>query len=119
MCPDVKAPAALWPMRSGRDDLGGEQTWRPEHYEISAASKHGPASCRESRSEAGSRPHLRWGKADDTGEETGTSTRWDRRGRGSSIQGQTVGDNVGKLPWAAGTGNNLQGLSKRGQKPKG
>jgi hypothetical protein len=41
-----------------------------------------------------------------------------RRGRGSSIQEQTVGDNVGKLPWAAGTGNNLQGLSKRGQKPK-
>jgi hypothetical protein len=34
------------------------------------------------------------------------------------IQEQTVGDNVGKLPWAAGTGNNLQGLSKRGQKPK-
>ena len=41
-----------------------------------------------------------------------------RRGRGSSIQEQTVGDNVGKLPWAAGTGYNLQGLSKRGQKPK-
>src|ERR1700756_5521178 len=41
-----------------------------------------------------------------------------RRGRGSSIQVQTVGHNVGKLPWAAGTGNNLQGLSKRGQKPK-
>jgi hypothetical protein len=41
-----------------------------------------------------------------------------RRGRGSSIQEQTVGHNVGKLPWAAGTGYNLQGLSKRGQKPK-
>ena len=41
-----------------------------------------------------------------------------RRGRGSSIQGKTVGHNVGKLPWAAGTGYNLQGLSKRGQKPK-
>src|SRR5262249_44663433 len=25
---------------------------------------------------------------------------------------------LGKLPWAAGTGYNLQGLSKRGQKPK-
>jgi hypothetical protein len=25
-----------------------------------------------------------------------------RRGRGSSIQGKTFGDNVGKLPWAAG-----------------
>src|SRR5262249_6289793 len=40
------------------------------------------------------------------------------RNRSSSIQEQTVGDNVGKLPWAAGTGNNLQGLCKRGQKPK-
>jgi hypothetical protein len=37
-----------------------------------------------------------------------------RRGRGSSIQGKVLGNNVGKLPWAAGTGNNLQGLSKRG-----
>src|SRR6266566_4985354 len=111
-------------MRNGRDDLGGEQTWRPEHYEISAASKHGSASCRESRSDAGSRPHLRWGKADDTGEATGTSTRWDRRGTGSSIQGKIFRDNVGKLPWAAGAADNLQGLFERGQcrrrrEPKG
>src|ERR1700736_3166105 len=105
-------------MRSGRDDLGGEQTWRPEHYEISAASKHGSASCRESRNEAGSRPHLRWGKADDTGEETGKRTRWDRRGTGSSIQGKIFRDNVGKLPWAAGAGYNLQGLFERGSMPK-
>ena len=27
-----------------------------------------------------------------------------RRGRGSSIQGEVLGNNVGKLPWAAGTG---------------
>jgi hypothetical protein len=105
-------------MRSGRDDLGGEQTWRPEHYEISAASKHGSASCRESRSKAGSRPHLRWGKADDTGEETGRRTRWDRRGTGSSIQGKIFRDNVGKLPWAAGAAYNLQGLFERGSMPK-
>src|ERR1700722_15180694 len=31
--------------------------------------KHGPARSRDSRIEAGSRPHLRWGKADDAGEE--------------------------------------------------
>src|SRR5262245_56000332 len=37
---------------------------------------------------------------------------------GSSIQGKILRHNVGKLPWAAGTGYNLQGLSKRGQKPK-
>jgi hypothetical protein len=27
---------------SGRNDLGGEQTWRPEHHEIAAASKADP-----------------------------------------------------------------------------
>ena len=64
--------------------------------------------------EAGSRPHLRWGKADDTGEETGKSTRWNRRGTGSSIQGKILRDNVGKLPWAAGTAYNLPGLFERG-----
>jgi hypothetical protein len=42
-----------------------------------------------------------------------------RRGRRSSIQGQTVGDNVGKPPWAAGTGNNLQGLLQTRPKAEG
>jgi hypothetical protein len=68
--------------------------------------------------DAGSRPNHLMGKADDTVEVTGESTRWYRRGKGSSIQEQTSGNNVGKLPGAAGTGNNLQGLSERGQKPK-
>jgi hypothetical protein len=31
-----------------------------------------------------------------------------RRGRGSSIQGKTIRDSVGKFPWAAGTAYNLQ-----------
>ena len=65
------------------------------------------------RTDAGSRPVNHLGKAVDTVEETGASTRWYRRGRGSSIQGKILGDNVGKLPWAAGTGYNLQGLSER------
>ena len=63
---------------------------------------------------AGSRPNLRLGKADATGEETGASTRWNRRDTGSSIQGKIFRDNVGKLPWAAGTEYNLQRLSERG-----
>jgi hypothetical protein len=37
-----------------------------------------------------------------------------RRGRGSSIQGKTFRDSVGKLPWAAGTAYNLQRLLERG-----
>src|SRR5215831_12330741 len=73
-----------------------------------------PARSRFKRDRCGKPTHFPLGKADDTVEETGESTRWYRRGRGSSIQGKTVGDNVGKLPWAAGTGYNLQGLSKRG-----
>jgi len=32
-----------------------------------------------------------------------------RRGTGSSIQGKILRDNVGKLPWAAGTAYNLPG----------
>ena len=76
--------------------------------------KSSPARSRFKRDRCGKPTHFPLGKADDTVEVTGASTRWYRRGRGSSIHGQTVGDNVGKLPWAAGTGYNLQGLSKRG-----
>jgi hypothetical protein len=71
----------------------------------------GKSSC---GSKAESRSHLSWEKADDTAEETGERTRWDRRGTGSSIQGKILRDNVGKLPWAAGAGYNLQGLFERG-----
>src|ERR1700732_1948360 len=41
-----------------------------------------------------------------------------RRGRGSSIQGKILRDNVGKLPGAAGTAYNLPGLFERGYTPK-
>src|SRR5262249_48293480 len=55
--------------RSGRNDPGGEQTWRPEHYEISASSKHCPARSR-SQDRRGKPTHTLLGKADDTVEET-------------------------------------------------
>src|SRR5216684_3280357 len=60
---------------------------------MSAASKTPPA---------GSRPRPLWGKADDTEEETGIRTPWDRRGKGPSIRGKIRRDNVGKIPVAAG-----------------
>ena len=72
-------------MRSGGNDLGGEQIWRPEHKGISAASKSRSAKSRVRGLEAGSRPTLLLGKADDTKEETGKCTSWDRRGMGSGI----------------------------------
>jgi hypothetical protein len=62
MCPDVKAPAALRQYRSGRNDLGGEQTWRPEHYEISASSKTTLREVEIRGAYAGSRPTFSWGR---------------------------------------------------------
>ena len=41
-----------------------------------------------SRLEAGSRSSVAQGKADDTDEETGTSSLWDRRGMGPGIRGK-------------------------------
>ncbi len=67
-----------------------------------------------SRIKAGSRPYAFQGKADDTGEETGKRTPWDRRGMGPSIRGKIRRDNVGKIPWAAGAGRNLQRVLERG-----
>jgi hypothetical protein len=58
------------------------------------------------------------GKADDTAEETGKGTLWDRRGMGSSIQGKILGDNVGKIPLAAVAGSDLRRLFERSAKLK-
>src|SRR5713101_8201559 len=62
--------------------------------------------------------HSVLGKADDIEEETGKSTRWDRRGRGQGIWGQICRDRVGKMPLAAGAGSNLARLLERGEEPK-
>jgi hypothetical protein len=91
-----------------------KQTRRPERKEMSAASSTSPAEKSYSRKQAGSRPSAFQGKADDTGEETGKRTLWDRRGRGPSIRGKIRRDNVGKILWAAGAGSNLPRLLERG-----
>jgi hypothetical protein len=41
-----------------------------------------------------------------------------RRGMGSGISGKIRRDNVGKVPWVAGAGSNLQRLLKRGEQLK-
>jgi len=94
---------------------GATQNWRPEHKEISAAPKFAAARSRFKRTIRGKPTQLLVGKADDTAEETGKSTLWDRRGMGSSIQGKILGDNVGKARRAAGTGDNLRRLLQRGK----
>jgi hypothetical protein len=69
-----------------------------------------------SRVEAGSQSSVAQGKADDTDEETGTSSLWDRRGMGPGIRGKILRDNVGIIPVAAGAGSNLRRLHERGRK---
>ncbi len=63
---------------------------------------------------AGSRPTPLLGKAEDTGEETGKRTLWDRRGMGPGIRGKIRRDNVGKVLLAAGAGSYLPRLHERG-----
>ena len=77
--------------------------------------RNSPREKSYSRNEAGSRPKRLVGKADDTDEETGKCSLWDRRGTGSSISGRIFRDNVGKNPLAAGAGSNLQRLPERGE----
>src|SRR5260370_21017814 len=57
-------------------------------------------SC--SRVKAGSRPTPEVGKAEDTEEETGICTLWNRRGMGPGIRGRIRRDIVGNIPWGAG-----------------
>src|SRR3979490_2467582 len=100
-------------MRSGRNDLGGEQTWRPEHQGISASSKHGPARSRNSWDKTREAdPFFAWGRP---------MTSWKKQVRahgvppGYGIQHPRKDSQryVGKLPGAAGTAYNLPGLFER------
>ena len=86
---------------SGRNDLGGEQTGRPEHKGMSAAWKTLPLRNR-SAGQAGSRPTLELGKADDAEEETGTSTLWNRRSMGPGIAGKIRRITSGRSRWQQG-----------------
>jgi len=77
------------------------QTQRPEHNEMSATSKTIPRKV--AFAERNGKPtHSVLGKADDIGEETGTSTRWDRRGRGPGIWGKICRIESGRARWQQG-----------------
>src|SRR5215467_1445490 len=103
-------------MRSGRDDLGGQHKIGGRNVKKYLPPRNlRPARSRFKRTIRGKPTQLLEGKADDTAEETGKSTLWDRRGMGSSIQGKFLGDNVGKVRRAAGTGDNLRRLLQRGK----
>jgi hypothetical protein len=93
------------------------QTQRPEHKEMSASSKTSPRKVAFAE-QNGKPTHSVLGKADDTGEETGTSTRWDPSGQGTRHLGKDLQNRVGKNPLAAGAGSNLKRLSDRGEESK-
>ena len=65
----------------GGSDLGGEQTWGPEHNEMTAASLTVPYWSR-CVGKCGSRPSCNLGKADVLWEETGICTIGSHRGKG-------------------------------------
>ena len=65
----------------GGSDLGGEQTWGPEHNEMTAASLTVPYWSR-CAGKCGSRPSCNLGKADVLWEETGICTIGSHRGKG-------------------------------------
>jgi hypothetical protein len=97
----------------GRSDLGGEQTWRPEHKGMPAAPK------KVSRTEVAVRVNCGEPTPSNRGEgrsplgRNGQRHRGRRRGMGPSIQGKTCRDNVGKGQHPAGTGDNLQRPTRR------
>src|SRR5689334_19337986 len=77
------------------------QTQRPEHNEMSASSTTSPRKVAFAE-QNGKPTHSVLGKADDIGEETGTSTRWDRRGRGPGIWGKICRIESGRTRWQQG-----------------
>jgi hypothetical protein len=72
--------------RSGRNGLGGEQTWGPEHKEMAAVSKKGSVMKSFDGDTREADPASVTGKADDVEEETGMGTPRDPRDRGPGTQ---------------------------------
>jgi hypothetical protein len=110
-CPAVVF-AAVGTIR-GASKLGGRNITKYLH-----PRKHAAARNRYSQMRRGKPTHiLPWGRP---------MTPWKKQvqahgvppGYGVQHPRNDSQNNVGKLPWAAGTGYNLQGLSERGQKPK-
>jgi len=99
-CKSLGCPARV--TRGGRSDLGGEQTVRLEHNEIAAASKPSPRKIVFAETKREADPILLMGKAEDTEEEPGKRTQWNRRGMGSGITGQIRRITSGRSWWQQG-----------------
>jgi hypothetical protein len=98
-------PAALG--RSGRRDLGGEQTRRPERKEW-RRSRNSHRSEVSERIDAGSRPIGGfWGRPTTWGKKQACAP-YDPPGSGPKHPGKDLQRNVGKDPLPAGAGRNLQ-----------
>ena len=86
----------------GRSDLGGKQTWRPEHNGMAAVPKSRLRSEVAERVAAGRRPSFPRGEGRCRWGSNGHGHPTDRRDMGPGIQEQTHGDNVGKGHGPAG-----------------
>src|SRR5262249_25303125 len=94
-----------------------EQTWGPEHTEMSAASKIVPTkSCIVDQSGKLTQPPK--GKADDIGEVNRRMHPMGPPGQGTRQPRKDSQNNVEKILMAAGASSNLQRLLERGEEPK-
>src|SRR6476660_6617101 len=101
-------------MRSGRNDLGESKLGGRNIKEYLHPRNHGPARSRNSWDKTREAdPVFAWGRPMTSWKKQVEHTVY-RRGTGASIRGKMLRDNVGKLPWAAGTAYNLQGPFERG-----
>jgi hypothetical protein len=115
--PDVKASAALRHSRSGGSNLGGEQTWWPEHNGMSATSKSEPRKV-AFVDQSGKPTQPSKGKAEDVGEVNRRMHPMGPPGQGTRQLRKESQNNVEKIPMAAGASSNLQRLLERGEEPK-
>ena len=114
MCPDVETSAALRSTRSGRNDLGGEQTRRPERKGMSAAPKKRSVKSRVRGFKREADPHPCWGRPKTQRKKQaralcGTAGAWDQ-----ASEERFAEITSGRSRWQQGAGSNLQRLFVRG-----
>jgi len=109
--PDVETSAALRSKRSGRNDLGGEQTQRPERKEMSAAPKKRSVKSRVRGFKREADPHPCWGRPKTQRKKQayalcGTAVAWDQASEEGFAEITS-----GRSRWQQGAGGNLQDSS--------
>ena len=123
ICVDVQAMAA-WGRKKlshGRNDLGGEQTRRPEHHELPAAPKTN-ACMKSFCGNIMRRPtHLGFGEGRCLMGRNEHVHHEDSRGKGPGIRGKICGDNAGKglVPVGAHSNRRRLGIRAKAKRHRG